>query len=84
MQPLLGQRVFERAHHVLLPHHLGKRAGTPLAGEDLGHGDSAVSERWAVSGILPPTTRLLAPVTGYNSPVTANREASLTPGTCEE
>ena len=36
-QALLRERVLQRAHHVLLADQLGKRAGTPLAGEDLCH-----------------------------------------------
>jgi len=35
MQPLLLERVDERAHDVLLPDERRERAGTPLAGEHL-------------------------------------------------
>jgi hypothetical protein len=33
MQPVLVERMRQRAHHMLLPHHLVKAAGTVLAGQ---------------------------------------------------
>ncbi len=39
VQPLLRERVGERLHHVLLPHHLREGLGTVFAGEHkIGHG----------------------------------------------
>ena len=37
MQALLCERVGQRAYDMLLANQLGKRLGTPLAGEDLAH-----------------------------------------------
>jgi hypothetical protein len=42
MQPLLAQRIGQRAHNVLLANQFGKTAGAPLAGKNLGHGVSVV------------------------------------------
>ena len=39
VQPLLAQRVRERAHDVLLADELGEAPGAPLAGENLGSSD---------------------------------------------
>jgi hypothetical protein len=41
VQSLLVERVDERAHHVFLPDEFGEGARTPLAGENLGHGERA-------------------------------------------
>ena len=39
VQALRGQRIGQRLHHVVLPHHFGEVAGAVLAGEhEIGHG----------------------------------------------
>ena len=44
VQALRGERVGERLHHMVLPHHFGEVAGAVFAGEhEIGHGvDSKV------------------------------------------